>query len=461
MKKRDILIVIAVIAFGIIYNSIRRGDIDFYSGIPDRDWQLKDKNYPYDYTREEIRLTAGEVDKIEIRNLAGDIEVEKAAAADTGTIGMDNPGIRIQPVIRVYHKKKQKAEEISQQIQILTSKTTETTPGQDGDLGQKQLLRIEVKSEDDFPYRRARVHFKVVIPETLELSLLTRYGDIAVDGCGKVIHLDEKYGDIAVKNVDSDLKINHKEGRVAISEVKGHIDLSCRKSRIKIAGVSGLRLDCRLSTVNIYQVEVSTQIDDAAYSAIILEEANGCSIEGRQTKIKLRNIKNDVQVKNSHHSIGMENISGNIRVNANNCRIDLEKITSEDVVIKNSYKYVSIDEISAANLDVSMDNGDLDIAVDQIREKINIKNRHSKITLMYPPEVQPSFNIQVLYGSIANRTPGELTVYKESTRQVANSAQQDNKPVIIIDNTYGDVSLENRERKNNGNSQETTAVQNQ
>lgn len=446
MKKRDIIIVMAVIAFGLIYNAIKSGDFDirFHRGVPVTTWQLKDKSYPIDFAREEIQYNR--VDKIEIRNIAGDIKAEKAALDIDET---STPSIRIYPTIRVYHRNKSKAEGISKRIKINTVLTTETIEGDNVPGKQeKKKVRIEVKSIEDFSLRRVRVRFKLVIPETVELDLKNRYGDMEINGCGTNISLDEKHGDITVKHVDSPVEINHKNGRVVVTDVQNSVLVSSRNSRIRINNIAELKLDCYLANVDISQVENKVHIENAAYTTITMDEGNGFSAAGRHTKYKLTNIKNNIQIKNSHQSITMRNIKGNIHIKANNCKINLDQITSEDVVIKNAYNYVNIDKISAENLDVLMSNGDLDIAFDQIKEKLNIKNRHSKVTLIYPSSVRPVYNIEARYGSVTNRTAEELPVLKERGRELVTSSHQEGKPKITINTTYGDILLETTTQKN-------------
>jgi hypothetical protein len=445
MKKRDIIIVMAVIAFGLIYNAIKSGDFDirFHRGVPVTTWQLTDKSYPNNFDREEIQYN--QVDKIEIRNIAGDIEVGKAALNANET---SDPGIRIYPTIRVYHRNKRKAEEIGEKIKIKTVLTTETiekdnVPGKK----EKKKLRIEVKSIDDFSLRRARIHFKLVVPDTVELDLRNRYGDMEIDGCGTNISLDGKHGDITVKHVDSAVEINHKNGRVVVTNVQNNVNLSSRNSRIRINNVSELKLDCYLANIEISQVENNVHIDNASYSSIIMDEGNDFYAVGRHTKFKLKNIKSSVKIKNFHKFITMSNIKGNIHISAKNCRINLDEITSGNVVIKNSDKYVNINKISAENLDVLMSEGDLDIAFDQIKERLNIKNRNSKITLIYPSSVKPVFNIQARYGSVTNRTSEELSVLKERERELVTSNRMEGKPEITINNTYGDILLETTSQK--------------
>jgi hypothetical protein len=445
MKKRDIIIVMAVIAFGLIYNAIKSGEFDirFHKGVPVTTWQLKDKSYPNNFAREEIQYN--QVDKIEISNIAGDIEVEKAALNASETSA---PGILITPTIRVYHRNKRKAEEMSKKIKINHVLSTETIEA-DNVTGKKEKkkVRIEVKSIEDFPLQRVRVHLKLVIPEAVELDLRNRYGDMVVDGCGKNICLDGKHGDISVKHMDSAVEINHKNGRVVVTDVQNSVNLTARNSTVRINNVSDIKLDCYLTDVDISRVENKVDIENAAYASIIMDQANEFYAVGRHTKFRLKNIKSTVQIKNSHKYITMKNIEGNIHIKANNCRINLDEITSGNVVIKNSDKYVNINKISAENLDILISEGDLNITFDQIKEKMNIKNRHSKVTLIYPSIVRPVFNIEARYGSVTNRTSEELSVLKERDRELVTSTHLEGKPKITINTTYGDILLETTTQK--------------
>jgi DUF4097 and DUF4098 domain-containing protein YvlB len=450
MKKRDLLIAIAVIAFGIIYNAIRSGDINVkFGSIYDKPWELLDRSYPRDFPQDPISFLR--MDKIEIRCPAGDIEVVRGA--DNGN-EENLSRVQIQPAIRIYHKSRPKAEAIRQRMKIVVvEKTEHPEPAKDADQepavrqqSQKQV-RIEVKPEDDFPLRRARVNFKVVIPEAVELTLRTRYGDIAINGCGNKISLENKQGDISVKHVAGDLEINHRSGRVTLAQVEGKVDLSANYSRIRINNVSALKLNCSKSSAAISGVEHDTRIEYGAYSSIAMEECGGLFFEGRQTKLKLKRINHRIRIKNAHQPIYMSEINGDVFIDGRNCRIDMDKVTAGEVVVKNAYNYAALDKISARNLDLLLRNGDLDLAFDRITGKINIKNRHSKVTLIVPAGVQPLYNIQARYGSVINRTSDRLTLIKERGRVLANSNALEGSPEIAISTTYGDILLDDRTRE--------------
>jgi hypothetical protein len=457
MKKREIFIVFVLIAFGILYNFYKSGDIEisFYEGCSIDSKSLLDKHSLTRFVQEEIRCSHDQIKKVEIENLAGSITVEKHNAAESKVDGeseieKENNSentIRIIPEIHVYHRDKDKAQEIYKKIKIETRTydiDEAEEPGANAGTGLKptyKKLHITISPEESFPYRRVRVHFKLTIPETAELDLWNRYGNMEINGCGKNILLNGKYGDIWVRHIDSNLKIRHRHGNAAVEDIKDAVDLSSRYSKIKIKDVSELKLNCSHSRVFITGVKKETDVDHAAYSVITMEDSQKITVDSRHTKIKMENINDGASVKNSHETIYMRNVKGDVQVKARHCKVVLKQAVSDNVVVKNSYGSVWCDEISAKNVDIMLNNGKLDIAFDRIEERINIRNRYSRIKLEYPQSLQPLFSIHVRQGSIVNRTPMEMAILKEGSGAGMNASTMEGKPEIFINTTYGDVFL--------------------
>jgi len=418
MKKKEILLVIAAIAFGIIYSLVESGDIRFYSGCSVDSRNLKDKRHPVRFIQEEIEYPADAIKKIKLNNPAGDIEVEKSK----------NDSILIKPVIRVYHKDKKKANKICGAIQVSTRKS-----------GNKIVIGVD--SEKRFPYQRVRVEFKCFIPENVELDLKNRYGDIGIKDAGQDIKIDQRHGNLFIKNIDSTLKVKSHHGNVRLYDITDQIELSSNYSRIKIKNVPSIILKCSHANLYMSDVKEEAEIIHASYSSIEIEKANYSYIDARHTKIELKNIKNGVKINNSHAPIDMKDITGNINIKAKQCRIDLNKIVSPLLTIKNSYNDIDIEDISGKKLNILLKNGDLTVAFDNIEGEINIKSEHADVELKYPNSVKPAFNIISNNGRIINRTAVELTVLEENQKRFVNISE--GKPQIIIDTLYGDVILKN------------------
>jgi hypothetical protein len=423
MKKREIILVIAVIAFGVIYNSVKTGDIRFVSGCSPDYRELQDRKYPVEFPQKEIQYVINETDaaslkRIKINNPAGDIEVGKS---------IDN-SIRITPVIRVYHKDKEKAGGISRDIKIITRETDEK-------------ITIDVESNEKFPYHRVRLGFKCLIPAKVELELINRLGNIDINDTGQDIDIDEKYGDVFVKNADSPVKVKNYDGMVRLYDIKGNIQLDSSHSQLKIKNVPSLKLKC--SHANLYAADVpgGIEISRASYSDLEIEAAGHLSIDAKLTRMKLSNIKGGADVSNSHESITMTDIQGDIKIEARQCRIGVNKAIGDFIVVRNSYNDVVISGFSGKILDANLEHGELDVSFDNIEEKININTSYADVTLKYPETVSPAFNIDSTNGKILNGTTAQLTVEEERAKRWLKTTG--GKPQITIDAKYADVFLKN------------------
>jgi hypothetical protein len=417
MKKRDLFIVLVVLAFGLIYNYVESGEIRFYDGCSFDNRGLIDRNHPNSFKREELSYFGPGIGEIEIDNKAGGIEVMKT----------DGKDIRITPEVRVYHRDKERAAEIEQEIRI------KVRGEGSGKLG------ITLEPEDRFPYNRVRVFFKVSIPDSVELDLWNRYGDVTINGSGKKVTVDNKHGDVTVKHVDAALKTRHKHGNVVIRDVKGDVNLSSHHSRISVTDVGGLKLNTSHARVYINGVKNETDVEYAAHCSFEMENGSGLTIAGRYTKMKIKRIEKGVKIANSHQSIYLEDINGDVNIKGRHCRIQMEKIIAGNVVVRNSYNYVGIDDLAAKNLDVLLSHGNLDVDCRLIEERINIKNKHSRIRISFPESVTPMLNAELKYGKLRNETPASYTILKERSRVRISSIE--GTPQVIINNRYGDVYL--------------------
>jgi DUF4097 and DUF4098 domain-containing protein YvlB len=419
MKKKEFLLIIAVIAFGILYNFFRNSDTGFYSGCSRSPRSLLSKNHPVHFPQEEIKFSDSGITKIEINNPAGDIKVEQSK--DGSTV--------IRPVIRVYHKNKDKAKTIAQDVRVTSRKS-----------GDK--MKIGVDTEGKFLYRRIRVELTCLIPADIELEIKNRHGDIDIQDTGRDISIDQKHGDLFVKNIASRVKVKNQKGMVRLYDINDHVELVSRDSRVKIKNVSSIVLSkCSRADITITDVGSETEILESVLGHIEIEKANYIFIEARHTGIKLKNINDGVRIKNSHAKISMEDIKGNIDITARQCNIVMDRVVSDNLVVKNSYNDIDIDGFSGRYLDILLEYGELNLAFDSVEEKINIKTRHADVDLTYPPSVTPSFNITADNGKITNRTTSEFTVLEDHQKRLLNTAQ--GKPETIIDTLYGDVRLAN------------------
>lgn len=422
MKKRDLIIVLVVLAFGMFYNFVESGEIAFSKGCSISTMTLRDHQHPNDFPRDPSQYSAADVSIIEIDNRAGGIEVIKS----------DNETVTVTPVVRVYHRKKDRAREIEKEIEIKSSVSAE------------KKLKIIINPNDDFPFTRARIYFKIAAPGDTQLELWNRYGDVDVKECGKNILVEGKHGDVKIRNIQSNIKVKHSHGKVILYAVKGNVDLSSSHSRISIDDVEELKMKSSHSVIAVDKVDKTTDAG-VAYCRFNFKNGGGLKLSSRHNAIKLENIHDGVNITDSHSRVSMEDITGDVHVKARNCALKIQRIDAGNVVIRNSYESVRIEDITAKTIDVLTRNGRVTLDIRHIQERINIKNRYGSIRLYYPESMQPMFNIDLTYGKLNNKTEAGFTLIKDRHQLRFNTLQ--GSPNIIVNNTYGDLYLNHNSLK--------------
>ncbi len=380
MKRKEIFLVVVLILFGLLYHVYESGEKEFFEACSIDSRSLLDQDNPQDFLAKEYRFE--KIKTLEIHNVAGEINVNKSS----------DEFVVINSVKRIFHKKRQKAADIQEEIEIRLKAIDD-------------VLTVNVDSVGKFPYTRARIIFNVSVPQEVGLKLINRYGDIVIKDTGREIYVDEKYGDLNANDIISNLNILHGYGRVILDSIEGKVEIETRYSKVKILDARSVR------------------------------------IKGRHSRIQLLGIKDDIVVLNSHNSIDLRDIKGNISLNGRHCKIKLLNIDSGYLLIKNSYNDVKVENLWAEEVDVSIANGDLNFSFFDIKKRINIRNKYSNITMVYSDSIKPLFNINLTYGKIINNTSLVLNILSGKYKQIYTS--EEGSPKITITNRYGDIVLKN------------------
>ena len=415
MKKKEVFLVVILILFGIIYHFYEKGEVNIFNGCSRNSRTLLDKNHPISFSDNEYHYE--NIKMIKLKNVAGGILVEPS----------DSESITVNPTITIFHKNKTQANKIRDEIKVLCKAI-------------KKDLKITVESKNRFPYKRVRIYFKLNVPKNVELILNNNYGNVEINKTGKNIKLDASYGDISLMGVSSNLEIYHKHGNISLHDIEGNIGIKTRYSKVDINKAQSLQLESNHSSINLNNIENETNILQASHGKVIAENCQRMKMNCRHTKIILKKINREIDIRNSHSSIHLNDIKSDINVRARHCYIRMSNIISNDLIVKNSYDNVNIENISTRNSNIFLNNGNLNITFKEIKEQLNINNKYSKIYLKFPRTIKPSYNIILKYGKVINETDVELNILKDKYQQYISSLE--GSPAIIIKNSYGDVRLQ-------------------
>jgi len=414
MKKREIFLVVALVVFGVVYQAIETGrvrfakDFSFYTN----ERQLKGSRF-IEFPGKEAFFPG--VSRVIIENPAGEVSVGRSA----------DDQVHLLSILRAYYSEKRQVDELRDRTEVKSDLV-------DG------VLKISVRYPSAFPYQRLRILFRLQVPLDIPLSVSNHEGDVVVRDTGKDIRIDQENGYLVLENIPSRTWLQLKNCVAKIKGLADHAEITASHSNVFLTDAVSLRLNVRHGEVSIKNVKNDAVVEHA-YGQLQVDGAGKLEIAARHSDIAVKNIQGGVTISNKYENTLLENASGDIRLASRSGRIVLRRVTGRNVVIENSYADVMVTDFSAANLDVLLNNGNLDLSVKNVTDRINIEAQHSELNLVFAALADPTFNIKTRQGRIYAQPLLGLENFEENEENFAN--RSGGKPEILIHTTYGNVRV--------------------
>jgi DUF4097 and DUF4098 domain-containing protein YvlB len=414
MKKREIFIVVLLIAFGFIYNAVEKGKIkfadDFFQYFNER--HLVSEQYIEFPQNEMVFPTTA---KITVANPAGEITIDKSA---------DNQ-IHLLSFFRIYYLDKGDIEKIREKARVLANI-------------ENNELNISGDYLSIFPYKRLRIRFQLLVPEGVVLALSNHEGNLSIRDCGKNIFIQQENGDVILKDIPSSVQLDVRRGKLIVKNIAGNIKIDAAQTDILLENVAALHLKGKHGDYSLKKIKGNVYIEHT-YGKITLDDAEQAEIYGRLSNIVVRNIKNGIKLTNAFRGIFLENIIGDIHLSGRSSRIEIQHVNAKNMVIDNSFADIVIADYSGETLNIHLKNGNLNFQSKTITDRLNIDSRNARINLDLGILIDPNFSVKTIHGRIYNNSPIALDIFQENDESFANRSGQ--KPEIIINNIYGDIYL--------------------
>jgi hypothetical protein len=414
MKKREILLVIVLIVFGVIYRAIEKGKMQFVNDFSFYSDERRLKGSKFSEFPEKEKLFAA-VDSITIDNPAGEITVNKSS----------DDQVHLVSFTRVYYSDKSIVDEIRKKVVIQT------------DLANGEL-KISCRAATNFPYQSLRILFHVLIPDGTVLSVSNQEGDTIIRDTGKNVQIDQENGNLVLENIPSGLKLRMKNCNANIKSIADHVEIYSSRSNTILENADSLHFQGKNGDCSVKNVKNDVFLEHS-YGKLLVDGIGKLEISAHFSSIIAKNVKGGVIISDKYENISLENTSGDIRIASRLSRIDLRNISGRNVVIENSFADTSITDFSGENLDMLINNGNLDLQVKNVTNRINIESKNAELSLVFGLLTDPTFNIKTKQGHIYAESPLQLEKYEENAESFLNRAGM--KPEILINNVYGDIHI--------------------
>ena len=409
MKRRELGLVVLVVTLGVIYHLIESGNLSLIGGFSTK---LAESTY---ITYAEDQMNFAEIDKLEIENPAGPVNIRQSNTDATV----------INAIIKVYHNEREEADRIHSGLAITT--------GRFQDRGV-----VKVKAPKRFPYRRVRIQFDVQLAAGVKLHLLNGYGDVDAADLKNELHIEERYGDIWAENILGPLKTEIRYGKLTLKNLAKSLELSADYSSVNLVDIHAQSIRSRYSNFIIEGVKGISDIE-MSYGSIQIKRSTDIFLMGRHSGMRVLECDGEVRIKNSHDVVRLDRIKGDVNIEGRNCKMDLIRIKSGNLIIKNSHQRTSLKRIESNSLDLSVSHASLDLELLNVSERVSISNRHADVSLRYPANMSPSLIITTVYGKLENAT--DLVFNEVKERQRISYNYLNGEPEITINSVYGNISL--------------------
>ncbi|MCX6557917.1 MAG: DUF4097 family beta strand repeat-containing protein [Candidatus Aminicenantes bacterium] len=416
MKKREIVIVVLLIVFGVVYNVVEKGRIRFagdFSRYFDP-MRLVSDRYSEFPQNEKIFPAPG---KITIANPAGEITIDKS---------LDNQ-VHLFSFFRVYFQDKEDtfSKKIVQHARVLTQV-------------ENNELTVSADCRPEFPFNRLRVRLQLLVPAGVVLALDNREGIVSIRHCGKDIFLRQENGNVVLEDIPSAVKLELTHGNLHAKNIAGNVAIATRQSEIFLEDAAAVRLQARHADCELKKIAGPVWIEHA-YGRITLDGAGQAEVYGRHSQIAARNIRNGLKLSNAFDGILLENIHGDVSVSGRSSKIEMRQVIAKNMVIENSFADTVIEGYSGETLNALIKNGNFALSSSTIAERLNVESSYARIDLLPGAWADPAFNLKTSHGRIYNQSSFSMELFQEKDESFANRSGQ--KPEVVINNVYGDIYL--------------------
>jgi hypothetical protein len=241
------------------------------------------------------------------------------------------------------------------------------------------------------------------------------------------LHVVSRRGDVSVNGRDGEVEINSQHGDVTVEDVTGNVKLTLEKSSAKVEQITGdLHIIGRLNEVSVSDIKGAAQ----------LEGEFGESV-------KLARISKSVSFKSSRTDLEFSRIDGDLNLDSDDLHAD--KITGPLHLTTRS-KQIRLDDVSG-DVRVQNENGGIEVSMRSLGN-VQIDSRNGDINLSLPEKAGFHLDARTRDGEIQSDF-SELKISNSDREAKASGSVGNGASHIVLNNEHDGIEIR-RAAKNGG-----------
>ena len=235
------------------------------------------------------------------------------------------------------------------------------------------------------------VAVSIELPADCHLEIENAFGHLRLEEFSKGLKVQNRYGDITLQNCSGDLEVSNRHGAVSVTGGRGRLWMESSFEPIMVSQFNGDVL-----AVNQF---ADISVDQAA-GPVQMETSIG--------RIRASDIDGSVTVNNRLGEVMVQKVMGDLMLTSSDSRALIEDVLGE-THIDNRRGEIRAHQLGG-NVVISNDRGDVDLALDQLREKLyRLDSAFGVIRLNLPPNPSAFISAESQYGTIDSDLPLEIT----------------------------------------------------
>ncbi len=285
--------------------------------------------------------------------------------------------------VTVNHPSKDKAEKFMSMIDVFFNENDNTI-----EATTKIEKNFSFKESDD---RDFSIDYIVKMPESLNLELINRYGQVEIAKLTGHVNIAVKYGSLYV----AELTRGKEEplNKISLAYSKGNIE-ECGWCELNLAYVSRLNVDVAKALLvdskysKLFVDKLSSMVANTRYDQIEIDLLNNLIAEGAYTGFRLGTVTGKVDISTGYGSISIDKLKDGFKmvdIKAKYCqvKIDVEDNASYKLLLNTAYSGLSFDEDNA-----------------EIINRIYDNNRKSVEAIIGNKDTESTIKVKSNYGSV-------------------------------------------------------------
>ena len=264
------------------------------------------------------------------------------------------------------------------------------------------------------------------IPGDSRLVIENAFGDLRLEQLTGGLKAQNRYGSITLLDCTGDLEVTNRHGAVSVTGGSGRLWMESSFQPMTVMQFNGDVLAVnQFADISVNQAAGPVQMETSIGSIRAADINGSVTVTNRLGEVMVQKVKGDLALTNTDSRVLITDVLGETRIDNRRGEVRAWQLGG-DVVISN-------------------ERGDVDLALDQIRENLyRLNSVFGVIRLNLPPDPSALISAEALYGTIDSDLPLEIT--QEGAVQFARGKFGQGMITIQLDTEHSNIYLISNER---------------